>query len=82
VAEPVVPLRELRNQTSAILRRVESGERLVVTVDRRPVAQLVPLPSPRPWVPAADVWGRVRASQADPTLSAELDQLFDTRVGE
>ena len=82
MAEPIVPLRELRNQTSEVLRRVESGERLVVTVDRRPVAQLIPLPSPRSWVPVAEVWARIRSSQADAGLAGELDDLFDTRVGE
>jgi prevent-host-death family protein len=38
-----VSVRELRNSVSAVLRRVEAGERLVVTVDRRPVAELIPL---------------------------------------
>jgi prevent-host-death family protein len=38
-----VSVRELRNTVSAVLRRVESGERVTVTVDRRPVAELVPL---------------------------------------
>jgi len=33
-----IPLRELRNETSAVLRRVEEGERLTVTVSGRPVA--------------------------------------------
>lgn len=37
-----IPLRELRNQASRVLRRVEAGERLTVTVDGRPVADLVP----------------------------------------
>jgi prevent-host-death family protein len=39
----VVSVRELRNGVSAILRRVETGERVTVTVDRRPVAEIVPL---------------------------------------
>ncbi|MGH3472552.1 MAG: type II toxin-antitoxin system Phd/YefM family antitoxin [Nocardioidaceae bacterium] len=37
------PTCELRNTVSEVLRRVESGERLTVTVDRRPVAEIVPL---------------------------------------
>jgi len=72
-----VSVRELRNHTAEVLRRVEAGERLRVTVDRRPVAELAPLP-------ARDVWvGRQRAFdalvQADTALRDELaDALPDT----
>ena len=38
-----ISVRELRNTVSAVLKRVESGERLTVTSARRPVAELVPL---------------------------------------
>ncbi len=38
-----ISVRDLRNTVSEVLRRVESGERLTVTVDRRPVAEIVPL---------------------------------------
>jgi prevent-host-death family protein len=38
-----VSVRELRNRISEVLRRVEGGEHVTVTVDRRPVAELVPL---------------------------------------
>ena len=38
-----ISVRELRNTISEVLRRVEAGERLTVTVDRRPVAEIVPL---------------------------------------
>jgi len=39
-----VSVRELRQHLSRYLRRVEGGERLVVTERRRPVAVLGPLP--------------------------------------
>ena len=38
-----VGVRELRNNVAAVIRRAGSGERIVVTVDGRPVAQLGPL---------------------------------------
>jgi prevent-host-death family protein len=38
-----ISVRDLRNTISEVLRRVEGGERLTVTVDRRPVAEIVPL---------------------------------------
>jgi prevent-host-death family protein len=39
-----VSVRDLRQHLSRYLRRVEQGERLVVTERRRPVAMLGPLP--------------------------------------
>ena len=38
-----VPQRELRNRTADLLRRVEAGERLRITVHGHPVAELVPI---------------------------------------
>jgi prevent-host-death family protein len=38
-----VGLRELRQNASDVVRRVESGESLVVTVSGRPAARLVPV---------------------------------------
>ncbi len=38
-----VGVRELRNEVAAVLRRAAAGERVVVTSDGRPVAQLGPL---------------------------------------
>lgn len=42
-----VPQRELRNRTADLLRRVEAGERLRITVHGHPVAELVPLEEER-----------------------------------
>jgi len=41
-----VTVRELRNNGGDVLRRVERGERIVVTRDGAPVAELRPLPRP------------------------------------
>jgi prevent-host-death family protein len=75
-----VSVRELRNHTAAVLRRVEAGERLRVTVDRRAVAELIPLPSRATWVP------RQRACdalvQADAGLGAELAAALPDTVDE
>jgi prevent-host-death family protein len=68
-----VSVRELRNHVSEVLRRVEAGERLRVTVDRRPVAQLVPLPTRRAALPFAEfaAW-RARGGGADLGLADDL----------
>jgi prevent-host-death family protein len=71
-----IAARELRNDVSAVLRRVEAGERLRVTISGRPVAELVPLPTrPRSvsWDAFIEESGRW---QADAGLAAELAELL------
>lgn len=75
-----VSVRQLRNHTAEVLRRVESGERLRVTVDRRPVAELRPLPSRTSWVPRQRVVDAL--SQADPGLRGELAEALPDTVDE
>jgi prevent-host-death family protein len=71
-----IPARDLRNDVSSVLRRVEAGERLRVTVAGRPVAELVPLPTR----PASLSWEEfernLQTAQADPALDAELASLL------
>lgn len=71
-----IPARELRNDVSGVLRRVEAGERLRVTISGRPVAELVPLPRR----PEALAWEDfVRDSEdwrADRGLSVQLAELL------
>ena len=57
-----VGVRELRNQVASVLRRAQSGDRMVVTVDGQPIAQLGPL-EPTGGIELADLVavGRVRA---------------------
>lgn len=60
-----IPQRELRNNVGDVLRRAEAGERIVVTVNDRPVAELGPVTGTRPvatlatlraLAPADDAW--------------------------
>ena len=73
-----VSVRELRNHTAKVLRRVEAGERLRVTVDRRPVAELVPLESRSAWVPRQRMLNSL--VQAEAGLRAELDEALPDLV--
>jgi prevent-host-death family protein len=75
-----VSVRELRNHTAEVLRRVEAGERLRVTVDRRPVAELAPLPARDVWVPRERVLGAL--TQADAALRGELAEALPDTVDE
>jgi prevent-host-death family protein len=73
---PDIPARDLRNDVSAVLRRVESGERLRVTLNGRPVAEIIPLPRRAralPWNVFVDGSAQWRA---DPGLTGELAQLL------
>ena len=75
-----ISVRQLRNHTAEVLRRVEAGESLRVTVDRRPVAQLVPLPSRATWVPRQRVVDSL--VQADPALARELAEALPDTIDE
>jgi prevent-host-death family protein len=66
-----VSSRDLRNHTADVLRRVESGERVRISVNRRPVAELIPLGRPR-WVSGTAMGAILRDSPADPGLLQDL----------
>lgn len=70
-------MRELRNHTSELLRRVETGETFEVTVNNRPVALLVPRQNRPRTLPTNELLATM--TQADPELFAELtDELTET----
>jgi prevent-host-death family protein len=74
-----VSARDLRNHTAAVLRRAESGERLYVTVSRRPVAQLGPLERTT-WVSGAAMERVLREAPADSGLLDDLAPLREQTV--
>lgn len=61
----VVGLRELRQQASELVRRVEAGEEVTITVAGRVSARLVPV-APRAWRRWSDV-AELFSGPADPT---------------
>lgn len=68
--------RELRNDVSGVLRRVESGERFRVTVSGRPVAELLPLPVRRQTMSWTAFQRHLDGGRADPELARELAELL------
>lgn len=72
--------RELRNDISAVLREVESGVTLRVTVGGRPVADLVPISSRRRFVPREVVERIIRDSPLDPRFLRDVADALDDRV--
>jgi prevent-host-death family protein len=70
-----VASRDLRNNTRALLERVEAGESITITVDGRPVATLEP-PRRRPRFVSRDVFIReVMSQRADASLRTDLRAL-------
>ncbi|MEM9038163.1 MAG: type II toxin-antitoxin system prevent-host-death family antitoxin [Actinomycetota bacterium] len=85
-------VRELRAQVAAALRRAEAGERIVVTVDGRPVAQLGPVePTGSPTIDDLVAGGLLVAPRrpdrpaapdaVDVPVDARLDRVLDELRG-
>ncbi|MFC5379928.1 type II toxin-antitoxin system prevent-host-death family antitoxin [Aquipuribacter nitratireducens] len=68
-----IGLRELRQQASDLLRRVEGGEQVLITVAGRPSARLVPV-RPRAWQSWTEV-ADVFDGPADPQWDTDRDRL-------
>jgi prevent-host-death family protein len=69
-----VSSRDLRNRTAEVLRRVEAGERVRISVNRRPVAELVPLDRPR-WASGGAVERILAEAPADAGLLDDISPL-------
>ncbi len=70
-----VASRELRNNTRAVLARVEAGESITITVDGRPVATIEPIRRRRPWMTREEFIREILPHQADPGLRSELREM-------
>lgn len=73
--------RELRNESGAILREVQSGQTLIVTRNGTPIAELRPV-QPRRFVPRGALAGAAeRAPRIDAQrFRADIDAVIDQRV--
>jgi len=77
-----VASRDLRNHTADLLRRVEAGEEIVITVRGKPAAALVPVSAKRRRpIPRAEMAERLRNRQVDPAFHELLNELSEP-VGE
>lgn len=74
-----VGLRELRQDASELVRRVEAGEELEITVSGRLAARLVPA-APKQWQRWADIADAFRG-RPDPDWARDRD-LIDQSVGD
>lgn len=78
-----IPQRELRNHISQVLRQVEAGERLRVTVDGRPVADLVPIDgSRRAFVSRDEILQVLTRAPLDPGFVRDLEAATGATIDE
>jgi len=72
-----ISVRDLRNHTAKVVAALRAGERLSLTVNRTPVADIVPHAGARnPWVPSETLRRIVEEAGADTRL---LDDLGEVR---
>lgn len=71
-----VASRDLRNHTAEVLRQVEGGTSVTITVNGRAVAELAPVRATRPrFLARADLVSLLERRQADPGLTRDLERL-------
>lgn len=87
-----IGVRELRNNVAGVLRRAAAGERITITVDGRPTAQLGPLePTSSPTLddlvagglidPPRRAGARTDPDPLDPPVDIRLDDVLDEQRG-
>ena len=77
-----IPLRDLRNQTSRILRRVEQGQRFLISVSGRIVAELGPRSKQPYFVPRSVIESIIREAPLDREFLDDLKEMRRERVGD
>lgn len=70
-----VASRELRNNTRTIIKRVQNGEEITITVDGIEAARLVPPSSKSTWISRKEFVEQILKYQTDSALSKEIKQL-------
>ena len=84
MSEPdrTIPQRELRNHIGKVLREVEEGRTIRVTVDGRPVADLVPVRQKRTWVPWHVIEEIIREAPLDKNFKRDVDEVMGETIDE
>ena len=77
-----IPQRELRNDVSAVLREVAAGARLRVTVDGRPIADLLPIEDRRTFVSWGEVERILHDAPLDPGFKRDVMSVVPDTIDE
>ena len=75
-------MRELRNRTARVIDAVKAGERVVLTVNGEPTADIVPHGNRARWLNGEHLREQLEERASDPGLSAELDALAGETLDE
>jgi prevent-host-death family protein len=77
-----IGVRDLRNHTSQVIDAVRAGERVTLTVNGDPVADIVPHGRRERWLSGSWLHEQLRERSADPALTKDLDELAGQTVDE
>lgn len=80
VPAKTIPQRELRNNVAEVLRRIEAGETLVVTVSGRPVAELRPISGGKRLGTREDLVRILTEAPLDEDFERDINDLFDDEI--
>lgn len=70
-----IGVRDLRNRTSHVIDAAQAGERVTLTVNGEPVADIVPHGRRVRWLSGAHLREQLRDRSADPGLTKDLNEL-------
>jgi prevent-host-death family protein len=77
-----IGVRDLRNRTARVIDAVRAGERVVLTVNGEPTADIVPHGHRSRWLSGEQLHEQLADRSADPALAGELDELAGQTLDE
>lgn len=77
-----IGVRDLRNRTARVIDAVKAGERVVLTVNGEPTADIVPHGHRTRWLSGEQLREQLGDRSADPALAGVLDELAGQTLDE
>jgi prevent-host-death family protein len=77
-----IGVRDLRNRTASVIDAVKAGERVVLTVNGEPAADIVPHGERTRWLGGDQIRDQLIERSADPALRRELETVAGQTLDE
>jgi prevent-host-death family protein len=77
-----IGVRDLRNRTAQVIDAVKAGERVVLTVNGEPAADIVPHGQRTRWLSGLHLREQLKQRAADSSLRGELDEVAGQTLDE